>query len=78
MKQRSKKEEMTIYEKAVRLVEGGHVEIGGLWVKAKSIGKYEDACFRCEMDSICRGEFADVCRECDSYGRGNYLLQLVN
>lgn len=78
MKKKLKDKEMTVYDKAVRLVEGGQVEIEGLTVKAVSVNLDEDACYKCDLASICRGKFVEVCRECDSLKRGNYLLQLVS
>ena len=42
-----------IHEKAIRLLEGGHVEVDGHWVFAQIASDQYYPCECCEMDSIC-------------------------
>lgn len=76
----SKSKNDIIHEKAIRLVEGGVVEVDGLSVRAIKFGSYYDICNECEMDCLCHfgAEILDVCKECDTIGIDNYYLKLVN
>lgn len=69
----------SIHEKAIRLVEGGIVEVDGHSVRVKKTSNYYDACNYCEMDCLChRGtEMCDVCVECDAISQRNCILVLV-
>lgn len=69
-----------IHEKAIRLLEGGIVEVDGLFVRAVRIDVMYDTCDLCEMDSLCHfgTEMLDVCKECDSIDVHYYYLKLVN
>lgn len=66
------------YEKAVRLCEGGAVEINGLLVKAALVDDNEEACLVCDMDCLCRLEMLELCAEADGYDRKRHRLYLVN
>lgn len=72
-----KKKVDTLYAKAVRLAEGGVVEINGHFVKAIDIEGVDNPCIVCEMDSICRLEMADLCAEVDGYTRSPHILRLA-
>lgn len=66
--------EMSLHEKAVRLCEGGVVFHCGYFFQAHIAPVCELSCNYCDLDSICRLEIADLCRECDDYdGRDHYL-----
>lgn len=69
----------SIHDKAIRLVEGGIVEVDGLCVRMMHGNNIFDPCFECKMDSLCcRGdEMSSVCEECDSITREDCFLVLV-
>ncbi len=66
-----------LYEKAVRLAEGGIVEIAGHFVRAVNVPGAECPCDLCEMDSACRKEMTDLCAELDAYTRSKNLLKFA-
>lgn len=66
-----------LYEKAVRLAEGGIVEIAGHFVRAVNVPAAECPCDLCEMDSACRMEMTDLCAELDAYTRSKNLLKFA-
>lgn len=70
---------MTIHEKAIRLIEGGQVNVDGHCVRLVHNKNIFDPCFCCEMDCLCRcdSEMADVCKECDDILREDCSLVLV-
>ena len=57
---------MTEHDKAIRLLEGGIVEIEANWFRLKRFPNDYDGnpCEECELDSICRQEHTDICVEC--------------
>ena len=59
--------EKKIHDKAIRLIEGGIVEVDGLCVSMKYGSKDKLVCLDCEMDSICHqgDSMNDLCVECD-------------
>ena len=69
----------TIHNKAIRLVEGGQVDVDGHCVKMKQATGAWRSCTQCEMDSICRfaSEMSEVCNECDIISRKDCYLELV-
>ena len=66
-----------LYEKAVRLAEGGIVEIAGHFVRAVNVPGDENPCELCEMDSVCHMEMTDLCAELDGYTRSKNLLKFA-
>lgn len=68
-----------VHEKAIRLVEGGEVEIDGHSVRLVKYPCLVDPCFCCEMDSLCHigNEMCSVCEECDAITKLDCLLTLV-
>lgn len=67
---------MSIHDKAIRLIEGGIVDVDGFSVKLDE-GPYNfDPCFCCEMDSLCHTgtEMCSVCVECDHIIGHNCIL----
>lgn len=72
--------EKEIHDKAIRLIEGGIVEVDSLCVMMKYAPDIDNPCLDCEMDSICRygSEMYDVCVECDSITRKGCILVLMN
>lgn len=69
----------SIHEKAIRLLEGGIVEVDGHSVRVKKTPTYFDSCNYCEMDCLCHTgtEMELVCKECDSITLRNCFLVLV-
>ena len=65
-----------LHEKAVRLCEGGAVEINGLWVKTKVVEGQVDPCDICEMDCLCRMDMVELCAACENYDNKKHLLYL--
>lgn len=67
-----------LHEKAVRLCEGGAVEINGLWVKTRIVNEPVDPCDICEMDCLCNIDMAELCGMCEAYDRKSHLMYLPN
>lgn len=76
---RRKNDIESIHSKAVRLLEGGVVEVQGLSVKVVAEKWLCDPCFKCEMDSICHfgSEMCNVCQECDIISKKDCFLVLI-
>ncbi len=72
--------EQSIHDKAIRLVEGGIVEVDGHSVKLVKMPYIFDPCFCCEMDSLCHigNEMCEVCEECDAITKLDCLLTFIN
>ena len=70
----------SIHEKAIRLVEGGIVDVDGQSVKLVKVPYIFDPCFCCEMDCLCHKgtEMCDVCEECDAITRMDCFLTLLD
>lgn len=68
----------SIHDKAIRLVEGGAVNIDGHSVKLVEVANESEPCFICAMDSLCHlgSEMCAVCLECDEITKSNCLLKL--
>lgn len=73
------KNKQSIHEKAIRLVEGGIVEIDGHSVRLVKIPDCFDTCSHCEMDCLCHlgTEMCSVCIECVEITNKNCFLKLV-
>lgn len=72
-----KKKVDSLHANAVRLVEGGVVEIGGQFVKAIDVGHEENPCNLCSMDCVCCMELADLCAECDGITHTKHILKFA-
>ena len=72
--------EKEIHDKAIRLLEGGIVNVDGLNVKMDKCPIEAFSCDRCEMDSICKfgSDMANVCRECDMISKDDCYLILTH
>lgn len=71
---------MSVHDKAIRLLEGGIVEIDGDNFRLNRI-PYEldiDDCCECELDSICREEHKEVCSECGDISGYRCYLKLAH
>ena len=73
-----KGKKMTLHEMAVRLCEGGQVELNGLAIKAIEVTTDDSPCDVCEMDCLCRMAMVDLCSAVDAYDHKPHRLQLVN
>lgn len=71
------KNEMSVHDKAIRLIEGGLVACNGLVVRAIDFLGDDIACHYCEMDSACNMEMTDLCAECDKITHTRHYLKLV-
>ena len=71
--------QLTIHEKAIRLIEGGQVDVDGHCVRLKISSEWWDVCFLCEMDCLCTAgsEMDSVCQECDNITQKHCYLELV-
>lgn len=69
----------SIHEKAIRLIEGGIVDVDGHRVKLVKDTSILDPCLFCEMDSICHSgiEICAVCEECDNITQLSCFLVLI-
>lgn len=67
-----------VHEKAIRLVEGGVVEIDGNWFSLIKFPDYYDdiPCNECQLDSICRMNHVDICSECECITKKRCCLKL--
>ena len=76
---RRKNDIESIHSKAIRLLEGGVVEVQGLSVVVRAEKWLCDPCFVCEMDSICHfgSEMCNVCHECDIISKKDCFLVLI-
>lgn len=74
------KKKDSIHEKAIRLVEGGVVDVDGHSVKLVKLPYLCDPCFCCEMDCLCHigTEICSVCEECDAITRLDCFLTLLD
>lgn len=70
--------ESDLHKKAVRLAEGGFVEIDNLVIRAIRISDYFTPCDACEMDCLCKGDIADVCDELEALTGRKFYLDLAS
>lgn len=66
-----------LHEKAIRLIEGGHVKVDGLYVRAVKVPDGFDACNECNMDCLCKGDMAELCNHLSWFDKYQYLLKLA-
>lgn len=71
---------MKVHDKAIRLVEGGVVNIDGNWFRLIRFPEYYNdiPCMECDLDSLCRMEHTDVCWECERILHRKCRLKLAN
>ena len=70
---------LSVHEKAIRLVEGGIVNVDGHSVKLVNVPDMFDTCNSCEMDCLCHigTDMYYVCIECVGISKKNCILELV-
>ena len=78
-KKNDMKDKQSIHEKAIRLTEGGIVDVDGHSVKLVNVPDMFDTCNSCEMDCLCHigTEMYYVCIECVGISKKNCILKLV-
>ena len=64
------------HDKAIRLLEGGLVEIDGLLFSIDDAGPEDDACYSCQLDSICSVNISNICLEADLITRTYHRMIL--
>ena len=67
----------TLHDKAIRLLEGGIVEVDNHWVKAESLCDNTDTCYACSMDSACSWEISELCFEVDCISGKPHILKFA-
>ena len=69
----------SIHEKAIRLIEGGIVDVDRHSVKLVKGHDIFDPCYCCEMDCLCHSgsEMCEVCKECDDITKMDCFLVLI-
>lgn len=72
--------EKELHQKAIRLIEGGIVEVCGHSVALGREPYIFDPCFGCEMDCLCHkdGDICELCMECDDITRDDCFLILMD
>lgn len=77
---RMKDKHESVHEKAIRLIEGGIVEVSGLCVRMCHSPYIFDPCFCCDMGYFCRkgNPICELCEECDSITNEDCFLILVS
>lgn len=68
-----------IYEKAIRLIEGGQVSVDGHLVKIKIVELDENPCKECETNNVCLtfSDMHSICQKCDCITQRNCCMELV-
>ena len=68
----------SLHAMAVRLAEGGIVEIGGQFVRAKKVVCVDNPCNLCNMDCVCGEELSKLCSEVDKYTHSPNILEFLS
>ena len=76
-KRKSRKEQQTLHEMAVRLCEGDVVWFQSHSIKAVEVKGFYSPCDICDMDCLCNDEMIDLCSECGYYSNKMYRLKLA-
>lgn len=75
------KKQKSLHERAIRLVEGGVVQVDGFAVRAIKAPIDESPCNVCDMDCLCHRdgdtEMPILCGVVDAVGKDGYYLKLV-
>ena len=73
-------EKKTVHDKAIRLIEGGIVEIEGNLFRLKRFPEYFDdnTCNECELDSMCHWEHVQICEVCEAISNQRCMLELAS
>lgn len=71
------KKKDTLYAKAVRLAEGGIVDINSHFVRAIGVVCVDCPCHLCDMDSACNEDMSNLCHEVDVYTHSPHILKFA-
>lgn len=67
----------SIHSKAIRLLEGGIVQVDTHWVRAVSLFYESDSCEACSMDCACSAEMSALCSEIDCISGKPHILKFA-
>lgn len=70
--------EMSLHDKAIRLLEGGVVACSGHAVRVVGVIDNDKSCLLCDMDSACDDEMIELCAECDSITHSKHILKFAH
>lgn len=70
--------EKTMYKKAIRLCEGGAVEVSGIMVKTKTTPDNVTPCDVCLMREKCKFDIVELCSDCEIIDGKRHLLYEVD
>ena len=70
------KTKQSAHDKAIRLLEGGVVEIDNLYFSMTEVDGDDIACNDCQLDSICSQNIIDVCLEADMITKKRHIMIL--
>lgn len=68
----------SLHDKAIRLLEGGVVEVDNHWVRAVSLFYDSDPCYECSMDSACSEQVRSLCEEVELISGRPHMLKFCN
>lgn len=75
------KKQNSLHDKAIRLLEGGLVEIDALRVRAIKVPIEWDPCYICSMGCLCTkevcSEILELCKECDTISGNLHYLEII-
>lgn len=72
------KNEISVHDKAIRLIEGGIVSCNGHSVRAIDVIDTDNPCMLCDMDSACNMDMVELCAECDSITHSKHILKFAH
>ena len=72
------KKKLSVHDKAIRLCEGGVVEVDANWVKAIVIDDDDSPCLVCPMDCACTDNMCELCNEMDAISGFKRVLKFVS
>lgn len=75
---KKKQNEMSVHDKAIRLLKGGIVSCSGHSVRAINVIFTDNPCMLCEMDSACNMDMVDLCAECDGISHTKHILKFAH
>ena len=70
---------LSIHDKAIRLIEGGIVEVDGHSVRVIKIPDGFEPCANCKMDCLCHvgSEMCSVCIECCEISKRSCIIEFA-
>lgn len=71
------KNELSVHDKAIRLLKGGIVACSGHAVRVVGVITRDNPCMLCDMDSACDMDMVELCAECDSITHSKHILKFA-